>query len=145
MNWISFAVGAIVASVFAFLLHTVLMDRLEHKQQVAIITQQAADKKLCDSQKSITKEANDALQKDRDHISDRLNTLLMQHPSACVMPVSSKPKLSGSKSAKHAGSNGASPHGISTDWLRGYAAECEGYRTEVMVCKKYFNEVESLK
>lgn len=97
--------------------------------------QKKSDNQQCNTDKLITKEANDDLQKDRDAISAKLAALELQHPATCI-PVTGKAQLPAG-TGQHAGQNGA---GVSSDWLREYAAECEGYRSEVTTCIDFVNQ-----
>lgn len=134
MNWISFAAGALLVLLIGGLAHIVDVDHIEKKQATALIDQQASDKRVCDSDKAITKESNDALQKDHDAIAARL-TKLMQQPAACV-PVSQPAQLCITGKTGHAKQNG-----ISSSWLRSFAAECEGYRRELNTCIDFTNHL----
>lgn len=138
MNWIMVALGAIPTAILAFLLHTLDVDHLKHKQETELVAQQAADKQVCDSDKAITKESNDALQKDHDAIAARL-TQLLQSPATCVS-ISQPAQLPSSGQSKHAGS-----HGISSSWLRSFAATCEGYREELNTCIDFTTKASTVK
>ena len=144
LNWLSALAGAIPVAIIAWLLHSVDVNHINAKHEAALIAQRVEDQKQCDMDKNLTKEANDALQKDRDTIAARLNSLLMQHPAGCVMPVPHSSQLPSSGKGKHAGQNGGRA-GVSTDWLREFAAECEGYRTEVEACTKFVTDTYNAK
>lgn len=104
--------------------------------------QQTVDKQECDKAQQLTKGANDELQKDRDSIAAQLTTFKLQQPTACVCPASSPdPANCG---AQHANAHGASPRGVSTDWLRDYAAQAEQYRAEVSVCASFLQQERQL-
>lgn len=132
-NWKGILAGTVVF--FTVLItHEVdrgIYDEIFNKKVAAQI---AADKAACASAQAITKEANDELQKNHNAIASKLDALKLQHPSACVS-VGSGPKLSSGRT-KHAGQNG-----ISTDWLRDYAAECEVYRSEVTTCVNFLDHL----
>lgn len=98
------------------------------REPAMIEAQKTADVAECKAAQIITKEANNALQKNRDAIIKRLTALKLQ-PASC-MPVSGSAELRGS-GREHAGQNGG---GLSSDWLRDYAGECELYRSEVIAC-----------
>lgn len=138
MNWLMVALGAIPTAILAFLFHTLDVDHLKHKQETQLIEQQATDKQVCDNDKAITKESNDALQKSHDAIAARLAQLLQQ-PATC-MPLSQPAQLPSSGQSKHAGS-----HGISPNWLRSFAATCEGYREEVNTCIDFTIKASTIK
>lgn len=129
-NWIFIAAGAVPALLLAWLLHTVDVDRIEAAQKVAIADQQAADKKTCDSDKSITKEANDALQKSNANCSARVSKL-MRLQAQCV-PLSRPAQLAGDKQPGSGGSDG-----LSTLWLQGFAEQCKEYRDTLIICEDY--------
>lgn len=97
--------------------------------------QQAADQQTCAKAQQITKEAQNALQKDHDDIAAKLAALKLRHPGTCV-PVPGKTQLPAS-GGKHAGQDGA---GVSTDWLRDYAAESETYRASLVICEKVLDD-----
>lgn len=99
--------------------------------------QQTTDQQACAKSQQLTKDANDVLQKDRDTIAARLNALRLQHPPACVRVA--KPAVIPASGAEHAGQDGAGT-GISSDWLREYAAEAEGYRSQVSVCVDFLKK-----
>lgn len=98
-------------------------------------SQEVVDALECSKAQQLTKVENDQLQKDRDGIADKLSTLQLQQPPTCVR-VASSPDISNS-GAKHAGQDG---NGISSIWLRKYAAEAEQYRSEVTVCNDFLAE-----
>ena len=80
----------------------------------------------CESGKALTKETNDALQKDRDIIARKLASVKRMQPMSCVTP-SRKPDLI------YAGREYARTDGAvagTSDDFRDYAAECETYRSE---------------
>lgn len=84
----------------------------------------------CQTNQTLTKEANDALQKERDTIAGRLARAKRVQQSRCV-PVSNASNTQPTR-AEHAGSNG-----ISSDWLLDYAAQCETYRSERIILEKF--------
>lgn len=101
----------------------------QHGIPALITDQQIADDKVCNQAQAVTKGANDVLQKDRDAIATQLDALRLQHPERCVRV--SRPASVPGIGAKHANDDGS---GVSSDWLRTYAAQCETYRSEVGVC-----------
>ena len=103
-----------------------------------LMAQQDLDTKACTKAQQLTKDANDALQKSHDVIAAKLKSLKLQHPSTCVHPASSS-RVSGSGPV-NAGQDGSGTPGINTDWLRGYAAECENYRAEVTECSTFLKQ-----
>jgi len=90
-------------------------------------SQKKADAKACKAEQDKTKEANDALVKDRDRIARDAARYKRLHPNTCLYPAG-EGKLQ-PVAGEHAG-----VHGISTDWLRDYAAVCETLRSELAVC-----------
>lgn len=80
----------------------------------------------CESGKLLTKETNDALQKDRDVIARKLSAVKRVQPVSCVTPAR-KPDLiyAGREYARADGSVAGT-----SDDFRDYAAECETYRSE---------------
>lgn len=104
------------------------------REPAMLEAQKTADNKQCNIDKQKTKEINDEIVKDRDAIAARLSALKLQHPMRCV-PVTGKTKLPAG-GREHAGQNGGS---VSSDELRDYAAECEGYRTEVIACTLFLD------
>lgn len=119
------ALGALLSVFIAFGVHKYDSAVAARRQALAVAAQLEADVKTCNADKAITKEANDALQKDRDTIAKRLAALKLQHPASCV-------PIPGHAIALDSGGEHAGQNGISSDWLRDYAAECEGYRSEVI-------------
>ncbi len=107
-------VSAIGALGIAWLLHTVSVNYLEK----SLIAQ-------CAEEKQATKEANDELQKNLATVRDKLAANKLRS-SLCIKPT------------EHTASRGeyAGQNGISSDWLREYAAECEIYRQEVIALTK---------
>lgn len=131
-------IGVLIALLVSFLGGGVCGYRWEANRVPGFLeAQQTVDQKQCDIAQLVTKGANDALQKDRDAIAAKLNTLSVQHPRACVR-IASTPKLPASGS-KPSGQNGDGPS-VNSDWLRAYAAEAELYRDEVNVCQKFLED-----
>ena len=89
--------------------------------------QRQADAKACNEAQTITKEKNDALVSARDRIASDLARFKRLQPDACLnLAVDGKLYPN---TGEHAG-----VHGINTATLREYAALCETYRSELMVC-----------
>lgn len=97
--------------------------------------QQKTDKKECEAAQQVTKDANDALQKSRDSISSQLDALRLQHPTTCVR-ITRPADVSGA-GGKHAAVDG---NGLSSDWLRSFAAQCESYRSEMNICADFLTQ-----
>ena len=92
----------------------------------------------CEADKRITKEANDALQKSSDDISMRFASARVQFNSAC-MPVTNT-SFTSSGRIKHAGGN---DKGLRSEWLLGYSATCETYRSQRMILEKFIADERS--
>lgn len=136
LNWIQIAGGAVAAFALSWLLHTVDVNIIEKRHAAAIEAQKTADIQQCNIDKQITRQANDNLQKDRDDITRKYDDLRMHKPMRCVVP--SKPSELSSGGVGYARQNGISP-----DWLRGYAAECEVYRRSVVTCVAFLGSERS--
>lgn len=91
--------------------------------------QKNTDKETCDADKKLTKDTNDALQKDRDAIARKLASLKLQHPATCV-PVTNPTNVLTS----NGGLPGQNGKGISSDWLRNYAADAKLVQSELANC-----------
>lgn len=98
----------------------------ERRLKSALASQQEALVKQCNENQRITEEANANLQTKLSAIGKRL-AASKRLPATCVTvnPVMAEHPTSG---GKYAGQNG-----LRSDWLREYAAECETYRTEVIL------------
>lgn len=104
-----------------------------------ITAQQAADIAQCDTEKQTTKEATDALQKNRDDLAKRLDTLKLQRPAACV-PISRPADL------QHRAGRPAGRNGLSTDWLYTFAGDqCSNYWRQLKVCDKFLDDERKIK
>lgn len=122
--------GALAAFLLSYALHCVSMAYLEDAHEKALSDQKSALTEQCDKDKAITKGAQDALQRNYDSIAARLARFKRMQLASCV-PVSSSPNDSGS------GNGHAGAHGISTGFLLDFAAECETYRSTVIVLDKF--------
>lgn len=109
--------------------------RWAEKLHNATIEQLQKDEEKCKNDKQITEDANHALQKNIDNIQRKLAAYRLQPTPKCIMPTaeSHQPAASG---GEHAGQNG-----VSTDWLRSYAAECEQYRQERIALESFEDKV----
>jgi hypothetical protein len=92
-----------------------------------IEAQKAADAAACTKEQAKTKELNDALIKNRNRIAADAAKYKRLHPNECY-------NLQGGGQLHPAGDEHAGVHGISTDWLRDYAALSETYRSELDAC-----------
>ncbi len=103
-------------------------------EKVHALSQQAKSlKEQCDKDKAITKEANDDLQGKLNAINAKRNSERLQG-SFCV-PLT-KPSINSPSGAKH-----ARQAGIELQWLYDYAAECEEYRSDVIVLQEFQDKV----
>lgn len=134
LNWFQICIGAVGAFALSFLLHTIDVSFIEASWRHKLDDQKIALEKQCNDDKAITKGTNDDLQKAYDSIAGKLAASKRMQPARCVIPASGKaePPAGG---AEHAGQNG-----ISTDWLRDYAAECETYRSQRIGLEKFIDD-----
>lgn len=123
------AIGAIIVVIAAIWI-THRLDEAETQDQLN--SQKSVDQRACDKAQEITKGANDALQKDRDVINQRLNAMLVR-PAACV-PIRQVTHMARS------GKQLSGSAGLSSGWLYGYAADCEKARTTALTCEKFVND-----
>ncbi len=133
-NWRGIALLTAVLSLFGFGWHSRGQwdeSRLKDALSAQVITLQAQ----CAEEQKLTKGANDALQKSVFDITAKLNTAKRVHHSLCVRPISGVAEHPAG-GREHAGQNG-----ISTDWLRDFAAECEQYRSEVIILNDFGNKL----
>lgn len=91
--------------------------------------QKTADATACLKEQTITKERNDALIKERNRIAADAARYKRMHRDTCIYPA-------GAGKLQSTGGEHANLHGISTDWLRDYAALCETYRVELIDCAR---------
>ncbi len=103
----------------------------------ALAAQEEKLTKVCESDKQTTKEAQDALQKQYTIIADKLAATKRMRPAACIIPQHPDSSNVASIGGKYAGQNG-----ISSDWLRDYAAECETYRQQRISLEAFIDAVE---
>ncbi len=122
--------GALAAFILSYALHYASVAYLEGKHEKALSDQKTALNAQCDKDKATTKEAQDALQRNYDSIAARLARIKRVQPARCV-PVPRTPNDSGS------GDGYVGAHGISSEFLLDFAAECEGYRSTVIVLDKF--------
>ncbi len=137
LSWIQIGAGAIGAFALSFLLHIVDVHRIEANWQAKLDQQKIELENQCKADQTITKEANDDLQKKYDSIAGKLAASKRMHPARCIIPAPSK-TIASSGGNGHAGQNGT---GLSTDWLRDYAAECETYRSQRISLEKFIDDV----
>lgn len=132
-NWKAIGISVIVIALLAFLHHYDVLAQQAATTR-ALAAQQSADVTACNTDKATTKETNDALQKDRDDIAGKLAAYKLHQPSSCV-------HVAGHTNLPGTGAGHAAENGISTDWLRDYAAEAEGYRRELISCTGFIDQV----
>lgn len=97
------------------------------REPAMINGQKNADIAACTEVQAKTKGENDALTKDRDRIAADAARYKLQHPNQCYI-------LTNDGKLQPSGNQHAGMHGISSNWLRDYAALCETYRSELIVC-----------
>jgi len=103
----------------------------------ALILQKTADKTECDRSKQITAGIDNGLQNNLNNINGRLSSGLLIEKPICTgvqLPfgAGSNPSASGTKYA--------GPNGLSTGWLKQYAATAETYRVKLMACQSLLIE-----
>ncbi len=133
-NWKLIGIGIAIVAVFLSG-WTVNGYRWQVKLETAVEAQKQADEKQCKDDQAITKGANDDLQTKYDAIARKLAAAKRVQPAKCVLPLTGKADI-GSGGNGYAGQNG-----ISTDWLRDYAAECETYRSQRTALGKFIDDV----
>lgn len=139
ISWIQAGLGALAAFALSYLIHTVLVNRLEAEQKAALINQVKTDNMACEDEKAVTKEATDALQKNRDDLADRVAKLKLQQRPVCV-PVT-RPADVHDRQGGPAGQNG-----ISSGWLIDFAADdCSSYWRQLKICDKFLDDERAIK
>lgn len=123
LNWIPIGIGAVAAFALSWLLHTVDVGFIEARHKTELTAQENALHEACDKDKAITKEANDELQNQVNIIARKL-TAAKRVRSDCIVPLASSPQPTPS-GGEHAGT-----HGVTSDALFEYAADCETYRQQ---------------
>lgn len=137
-NWKSIVVGIAVAAL-ALLLHTVDVYRIEANQRAALAAQKTTDVAQCNADKQVTKEANDALQNDRDNLTKRLAADKLQRPAACV-------SVARSADVHDRSGRPARPNGVSSDWLYDFSADqCSSYWRQLKTCNQFIINERKLK
>ncbi len=117
------AVGSIAAFGLSWLLHTIDVDRIEVAKRAAI----EQLKIECMAQQNALKEKNDDLQKNLA-INAANAVKYKRMSSRCILPAT------GSSQPATGGAGHAEANGISSDWLRDFALQCNNYRSEVIAC-----------
>ena len=103
--------------------------RWEHKLAGELAAQEAKLVGECKDLQAVTKGANDDLQRNFDIIKRKLASRVQQ--SRCIVPSSGASNVAGVERES------TRPHGISTGWLREYAADCEAIRQTFISCDKF--------
>lgn len=109
--------------------------RWELKLDDALKKQLVSDDAKCAQDKQVTEDSQHDLQKRFNDISAKLNAHKLQPMPKCIIPATKSVSTAGS------GPGHASQNGISTDWLRSYAAECEQYRQERIALEEFEDKV----
>jgi hypothetical protein len=119
-NWRLIVILSAAVALFGAGLHVrgLIADKRLESQKNSLI-------KECNQSKHTLMEANDALQSKVSIVSKRLADS-KRLPAVCVRVNSGMANNSADR-GEHAGQNG-----LSTGWLREYAAECETYRIELI-------------
>lgn len=123
--------GLIFCLISAFGTWHVQNWRWQEKLDGVIQKQVEFDHAQCETDKQITEDAQNDLQKRLNAVSRKLAVYRLQPKARCIMPVT---KQAGAPSA---GAGYAGADGISTNWLRSYAAECEQYRQERLTLEAF--------
>lgn len=137
-DWLKIAGGAFVGFMLAFGLHEVDMYFVDAAHARDLASLKVELQAECDADKKITQEANYALHKQMDDVARKLAAAKRMRPSRCIVPSSNPAGVIGS-GGQHAGQDG-----ISSDWLRDYAAECEIYRQERVTLDKFIADERDL-
>jgi len=87
----------------------------------------------CESSSKRLKGTNDELQASRDRIASNLAASRKRVLKQCTSVIQSDSLKAG---AEHAGYD---ERGITTEWLLGYAAQCETYRSERIALEKFLD------
>lgn len=125
--WVS--LGAIIALFSSGVYEGIKWEK--SRSERALQAQIEADTAQCSKDKKTTKEANDALQKDRDTIAGRLASYKRLHPHMCIKTTPNVANDTG---------GGARPIGgneIDSDRLWDFAAKCAEYRSEVIILNAF--------
>jgi hypothetical protein len=101
--------------------------KLKHalEQQAKTINEQ------CEKAKQITEDLNNEWQKKASNNARRLAEYKRVQQSKCIVP------LTNVAVAPASGGGYAGQNGISTDWLRDFAKECNDYREQRIILDKY--------
>lgn len=126
LNKLQIAIAVIITILACYGLHSCDLSYELDKQKTDLTAS-------CNADKQITTKVDNALQNDITDINGKLTSSLMLQPS-CVTPVSPASN-NATGGPEHAGL-----HGISSQWLRQYAATAETYRAKVKACQTFLSE-----
>lgn len=118
-NWKYIAVGLISSIICVKIVSAYYQVKLEREVTAAVLKEQ----EKCAAMQRVTEEANNELSKKYSDIQRKLIASKRMSTAKCVLPANAP--NSPTNRPEYAGQNG-----LSTDWLREYAAECEQYRSE---------------
>lgn len=130
--------AAVLTAALSYGAHSLDVYRIEDNQRAALEQKATDDKKQCDDDKRITKEASDGFQKRLTDLSGQLDALKRVQPSRCIAvstPVTACGRNAEASTGKHAGANG-----ITSDALYDFAGQAEKYRLQLIACQSFINE-----
>lgn len=107
------------------------------REPAMLSAQQEADTKQCNADKEITKESNHDLKTNLDVVSAELARLKRVRSARCVAVATGQAGAADVR-GEHAGQN---DHGLSSDWLYDYAAQCESVRQGYISCTGFVDKV----
>lgn len=96
------------------------------REPAMITAQQVADTKACNNAQATTKGENDELVRARNRIAADATKYKRLHPDTCLY-------FADTGELRSVANKYAGMHGISTGWLRDYAALCEDLRSELAI------------
>ncbi len=135
MNWLYSAAGGLSVFVIFLLFHIIDVDRIEDDYKNQLKQQKTQLEKTCADDKATTERGQHELQTRYDDITGKLAAAKRMQPSRCVVPT-----ITGTAHAPAVGPEHAGQNGISSDWLRDYAAECESYRSDRIALEKFIDD-----
>lgn len=117
--------AALAALLLSLGLHNISADYQQDQFNKKLATQTMILNAQCDAQKQKHLELENDLQTKNSALDARLASLTkrVREQSACILPTSIRPTSSSNGAAQAQGLPGG--HGISTEWLLNYAADCE--------------------
>jgi len=134
-NW-KVMLAVVAAAALCYTTHELDRGIYDRILDSRIAAQKDADVAECNVDKQTTKEATDALQKNRDELAARLAALKLQRPASCVLVTRSTNVLNrGDRPARQ------NERGLSSDWLLDFSAnECSNYWRQLKVCDKFLDD-----